>query len=85
MSIHMVRLLGREDVAESTMAFHFEKPDGFLYKAGQFVDFTLIDPPETDAEGNTRGFSLASTPYEQDLRIATRLRDTGFKRVERVS
>lgn len=81
MSIHMVRLSGREDVADGTMAFHFEKPDGFRYTAGQFADFTLIDPPETDAEGNTRGFSLASAPYEKDLRIATRLRDTAFKRV----
>ncbi len=81
MSIHMMRLIGRERVAEGTMAFHFEKPAGFLYKAGQFADFTLINPPETDAEGNTRGFSLASTPYEKDLTIATRMRDTAFKRV----
>lgn len=83
MSIHLVRLSGREDVADGTMAFHFEKPDGFRYTAGQFADFTLIDPPETDAEGDTRGFSLASAPYEKDLRIATRLRDTAFKRVLR--
>ncbi len=81
MSIYMVRLDSREEVADATMAFHFEKPEGFLFKAGQFADFTLIDPPETDAEGNTRGFSLASAPYEKDLAIATRLRDTAFKRV----
>ena len=68
-------------VAEGTMAFHFEKPAGFLYKAGQFADFTLINPPETDAEGNIRGFSLASAPYEPDLTIATRMQDTAFKRV----
>ncbi len=41
----------------------------------------LINPPETDAEGNTRGFSLASAPYEGDLMMATRMRDTAFKRV----
>ncbi len=29
----------------------------------------------------TRGFSLASAPYEKDLKIATRVRDTAFKRV----
>ena len=63
------------------MAFHFEKPEGFAYKAGQFGDFTLANPPETDAEGNTRGFSLASAPYEDDLMVATRMRDTAFKRV----
>lgn len=63
------------------MAFHFEKPEGFAYKAGQFGDYTLISPSEIDAEGNTRGFSLASAPYEDDLMFATRMRDTAFKRV----
>ncbi len=63
------------------MAFYFEKPEGFAYKAGQFADFTLINPIETDAEGNIRGFSLASAPYEDFLMFATRMRDTAFKRV----
>lgn len=81
MSIQMVTLIGREYVAENTMAFHFEKPEGFVYRAGQFADYTLSDPPQTDPEGNTRGFSFASAPFERDLRIATRLRDTAFKRV----
>lgn len=63
------------------MAFYFEKPKGFEFNAGQFIDATLIDPPETDAEGDTRDFSVASAPYEKDLMIATRMRDTAFKRV----
>jgi ferredoxin-NADP reductase len=83
MPIATVTLLGREEVAERTMAFHFTKPEGFVYKAGQFADFTLINPPENDAEGSIRGFSLASAPYEPDLQIATRMRDTAFKRVLR--
>ena len=81
MTIYKVILKGREEVASGTMAFHFGKPKGFAYKAGQWADFTLINPPETDAEGNTRGFSLASAPYEDDLMVATRMRDTAFKRV----
>ncbi len=81
MAIYKVKLKGRQEIASGTMAFHFEKPEGFSYKAGQFGDFTLADPPETDAEGNTRGFSLASAPYEGDLMVATRMRDTAFKRV----
>src|SRR5262249_36395326 len=76
-----IRLIGRKDVAEGTMAFLFEKPPGFNFKAGQFMRFTLIDPPETDAEGNARTFSIASAPYEESLMIATRMRDTAFKRV----
>lgn len=62
------------------MAFHFEKPAGFAFTAGQAGDFTLPNPPETDAEGNVRSFTLASAPFEEDLMIATRMRDTAFKR-----
>jgi ferredoxin-NADP reductase len=74
-------LLSQETVAEGTMSFHFKKPDGFEFKAGQTVDITLINPPETDAEGNMRTFSIAAAPYEPDIRIATRMRDTAFKRI----
>jgi ferredoxin-NADP reductase len=63
------------------MAFHFAKPAEFHFRAGQYLDLTLIDPPESDAEGNIRGFSIASPPFENDLMIATRMRDTAFKRV----
>lgn len=70
-----------ELVAEGTMAFHFAKPSGFEYRAGQSIDLTLLNPPETDGEGNTRAFSLASAPFDRDLMIATRMRDTAFKRV----
>jgi ferredoxin-NADP reductase len=75
-----IKLLGGWEVAERTMAFRFEKPSGWIFKAGQFVDMTLINPPETDAEGDIRSFSIASAPFEERLMIATRLRDTAFKR-----
>ena len=58
----------------------FEKPSEFEFKAGQFADVTLIDPSETDAEGNTRTFSIASPPFENQLVFTTRMRDTAFKR-----
>lgn len=76
-----VKLIRKETIADGTMAFHFAKPEGFEFRAGQFADFTLIDPPETDEEGNTRGFSLVQAPYEPQLVVATRMRDTAFKRV----
>lgn len=83
MSLPRVRLLEKVDAAEDTMSFHFEKPAGFSYKAGQFADYTLLNPPETDDEGSVRGFSLSSAPYEPFLMATTRLRDTAFKRVLR--
>ncbi|NYT65986.1 FAD-dependent oxidoreductase [Alcaligenaceae bacterium] len=81
MSIYQIKLSAKKQIATGTMAFSFEKPLGFVHKAGQFADFTLLNPPETDAEGNIRGFSLASAPYETHLMIATRMRDSAFKRV----
>jgi ferredoxin-NADP reductase len=77
---YKLKLKSRNEVAAGTMAFHFEKPPGFTFIAGQAGDFTLTNPPETDAEGNTRSFTLASAPHEDDLIIATRMRDTAFKR-----
>jgi ferredoxin-NADP reductase len=84
MATHKIKLKRREEVAEGTSAFYFEKPEGFQFKAGQFLRFTLIDPPETDAEGDSRTFSIASAPHEADLMIATRMRDTAFKRVIKI-
>lgn len=78
---YKVRLIDRKEVAESTMAFYLDKPFNFEFKAGQFIDVTLIDPLETDAEGNTRTLSIASAPHEPYLMVATRMRDTAFKRV----
>ena len=78
---YLVKLKDRCQVAERTMAFQFEKPEGFAFKAGQSIDMTLINPPETDGEGNGRAFSIASAPDEGMLLVATRMRDTAFKRV----
>lgn len=79
--MHTTKLAGKRDIAEGTMEFGFERPEGFKYQAGQTIDLALIDPPETDGEGNMRTFSLASAPHESVLKIATRMRDTAFKRV----
>lgn len=81
MPIYKIKLTRKREIADGTMAFHFTKPEGFAYRAGQSADCTLINPAETDAEGDTRAFSLASAPCEQELMLATRMRDTAFKRI----
>jgi ferredoxin-NADP reductase len=75
------KLVSRQEIAESTMAFHFEKPSGWTYRPGQTLDITLPAPPETDDEGNVRTFTIAAAPHEKTLMVATRMRDTAFKRV----
>lgn len=75
------QLASRETVAEGTMAFHLAKPPGFDFKPGQSMNVALVDPPETDGKGDRRTFSILSAPHENELVIATRMRDTAFKRV----
>jgi len=74
-------LLESETVAEGTMAFRFARPADFRFEAGQSMNLSLIDPPETDGKGNARTFSIVSAPHESVLVVATRMRDTAFKRV----
>jgi ferredoxin-NADP reductase len=67
-------LTGREEVAEGTMAFRFAKPPGFSFKPGQAVDISLVD-------GAHRLLSLVSAPFEEELAVATRMREgSAFKR-----
>jgi ferredoxin-NADP reductase len=73
-------LIGKEMVAEGTMRFRFEKPEGYAYRAGQSIDLTIPHPPENDAEGSMRAFTMASAPQDPYLAITTRMRDTAFKR-----
>jgi ferredoxin-NADP reductase len=74
------RLIKREEVARQTVAFHFDKPQAFCFQPGQYAELTLIDPDETDKEGNTRTFSIASDPGAESLTFVTRVRDSAFKR-----
>lgn len=82
---HIVTLLAKEEVALDTMSFRFDKPADFEYRAGQFANYTVRNPSETDAEDCTHCFSLSSAPYEPFLMATTRMRDTAFKRVLRDS
>lgn len=76
-----LQLIRQETVAWGTVALTFGKPAGFAFKPGQSIDLTLVDPPETDAKGNRRALSIVSAPFQDELVVATRLRDSAFKRV----
>jgi ferredoxin-NADP reductase len=80
MTTYEVRLEGREEIAEGTMAFHFEKPSGFSFKPGQAIDVVLINLPTTDPQSARHTFSLVNAPFQDELVVATRMRDSGFKR-----
>lgn len=74
-----MKLKERKEIAKGTMAFLLEKPAGFEFKPGQAMEVKLENPPETDAEGNSRAFSIASAPHEPYVMFATRMRDSAMK------
>jgi ferredoxin-NADP reductase len=73
-------LISRTEVAEDTMAFYFKKPPGFQFKAGQYIDLTLLGCQPEPSNGLTHPFSIASSPFSGELAVTTRMRDTAFKR-----
>jgi ferredoxin-NADP reductase len=81
MDEYIVTLKDRKQVAQDTMAFWLEVPGtGYIFRAGQNAAFTLLDPPETDAAGNIRTLSMASSPNAPSvLMVSMRMRTSAFK------
>ncbi|HRH93140.1 MAG TPA: FAD-dependent oxidoreductase [Candidatus Peribacteria bacterium] len=63
-------------IAPGVYEIRFTKPEGFLFKAGQFVlfDVPLVADP---ANIQQRAYSIASTPAEPDLLFCIKLVDGG--------
>lgn len=75
-----MRLRACEHIAAGTMAFRFERPAGFDFRAGQAIDLILVGARNLDEGARRHAFSLASAPFEDELMIATRMRDSAYKR-----
>lgn len=83
MTTHPTKLRAQEHVAHGTVAHHFDKPAGFVFEPGQAIDVVLPEPPDGDAQSARHTFSIVSAPFESELVIATRMRDSAFKRALR--
>ena len=81
MPLYKIKLTSRQEIALHTINITFEKPADFVFKSGQYGGITLINPPETDAGGITRRFSILSAPDDPELAIVTRVQSSAFKRV----
>jgi len=79
MSAYQSTLRGRTHVAEGTMAFQFQKPHDFVFKAGQYIDLTISGSQPGSSNGLTHTFSIASSPFDEELLVTTRMRDSVFK------
>jgi ferredoxin-NADP reductase len=68
---YQTSLIDRREIARHTMAFYFERPTDFQFTPGQYVDI--------DVANETRSMTIASTPREDHLMIATRMTGSGLK------
>ncbi|HYC36144.1 MAG TPA: FAD-dependent oxidoreductase [Usitatibacter sp.] len=75
-----VRILGSERVANATLAVRLSRPAGFTFKAGQSIELLLPRDAGVPEEAGRRTLSLASAPHEPELVVATRLRESPFKK-----
>ncbi len=76
-----LRLIQKIKEANSIKTFVFEKPENFNFLPGQFTYLTLPRLKYPDKRGNTRVFTISSSPTEKNLKITTKIRkESGFKR-----
>ncbi len=80
MASYRTSLQSREYIAKDSFAVHLAKPPGFTFRAGQYADLILVDPPYKDLWGNLRTFSMVSAPFESTLEFVMRSSASAFKR-----
>ena len=71
------------DVADGTRLFVFEKPEGYAFRAGQYVALEVpkMDGIEIDSRGLVRSLSIASAPFESELYFSMRQGESAFKQI----
>lgn len=76
------KLIDKKQEARGTVSFFLEpKNSSFTYLPGQYFYFTIPKLHYPDSKGNTRHFTLSSSPTEGNIvRVTTRIRESsGFK------
>lgn len=71
-------LIKKEKNSDDAWNFHFERPLGFTYQAGQYIKMKL-DIENPDDRGVTRYFTLSSSPTDDFLMVTTRILKSTFK------
>lgn len=77
-----LKLVDKRDEAKGTKSFFWEPENPVNWIAGQYYYLTIPVMKYPDPKGNTRHFTISSSPTEGNLiRLTTRIReDSGYKR-----
>ena len=73
-----LKVIKSQKINKTTFTVFFSKPKDFLFYAGQYLDYELVDI--NDPLGNTRAFTISASPTEDYLRITTRIGKSVFKK-----
>ena len=71
--LYLLKLKKKEEIARDTLALYFERPVRFSYTAGQSMRLIFKDIDES------KTFSIANAPHENELFFAVRLTGSDFK------
>jgi ferredoxin-NADP reductase len=77
----IITLKDRKKINENTLAMWFDKADSnFIFEPGQYAQIKLLNPIYYDEEGNSRLFSICSSPTKNYLMFTTRALDSAFNK-----
>lgn len=74
-----LKLIKKEQIAEDTYNFYFQKDGRFKFVPGQYLKLSLTIEGADD-RGTSRYFTISSSPTDKELIITTRIIESSFKR-----
>ena len=78
---NIVTLKDRKVIQNNNIAMWFDrKGSDFSFEPGQYAKITLLEPVYNDKEGNSRLFSVASSPKKDYVMFTTRALDSAFNK-----
>jgi ferredoxin-NADP reductase len=78
---NIITLKDRKLIKNNNIAMWFDrKGSDFTFEPGQYAKITLLEPIHNDAEGNSRLFSIASSPKKDYVMFTTRALDSAFNK-----
>lgn len=72
---HEVELLGKEALCADVVSLRFRRPEGFVFRAGQWMIMSVPTPAGPLSET----FTISSAPGDDHLEITTRMSGSAFK------
>ncbi|OGE26636.1 hypothetical protein A3C26_04570 [Candidatus Daviesbacteria bacterium RIFCSPHIGHO2_02_FULL_39_12] len=73
----ILNVLEKKQVSKNIFSLILEKPKGFIFYPGQYLDVEL---PVDDPNGSTRAFTISSSPTENSLMVTTKKGISPFKK-----